>query len=349
MYYSLDKTIKKLNISETDLLHYRSLNHIKYSEKTDKYDIDSILAKRTMTIGLEKHLDKNQKENLLEMMQSFSSLKFKLVKDIQHGIVYKDSGTNRLHRTLAKKYHKDFGGVIADSALSSAKGITASTETWYKKSIKNLEDKILKIRTETAPKKHHKNFHKGKRKKLSHLENRLAGYQSKTYLPIHFGKSALNDTEGFSLQNILKRYRKKRLELFINGNSKTGNDKIKIEYGENGYNLKLFKDILTDIKLPKSHDKTFTLENFNRQASRIAYNKNGKLVLHITYSYIKPLKKLKSKGTIGIDIGPKEIAVAYVKNDGNPLCYEHYPIGNLLDKRSADTQRELSEKLNEII
>ena len=36
-------------------------------------------------------------------------------------------------------------------------------------------------------------------------------------------------------------------------------------------------------------------------------------------------KSHKSKGTIGIDIGPKEIAVAFVKNDGNPyVVYTPY-------------------------
>ena len=47
----------------------------------------------------------------------------------------------------------------------------------------------------------------------------------------------------------------------------------------------------------------------------------------------------KSKGTIGIDIGPKEIAVAFVKNDGNPMEYLHYNIGNLLDSREEEKKK----------
>ena len=76
------------------------------------------------------------------------------------------------------------------------------------------------------------------------------------------------------------------------------------------------------------------------------------MVLHITYSYIKPVEKRKiekSKGTIGIDIGPKEIAVCMVKNDGNPFKYIHFSTGNLLDKRTEETEREISLILDQII
>jgi len=52
---------------------------------------------------------------------------------------------------------------------------------------------------------------------------------------------------------------------------------------------------------------------------------------------------------IGIDIGPKEIAVAFVKNDGNPLFYRHFSIGNLLDKSNESTNLELSLILDKII
>jgi len=41
MYLPLDSAVKRLNISEADILTYRTLNHIYYSEKTDKYDIGS--------------------------------------------------------------------------------------------------------------------------------------------------------------------------------------------------------------------------------------------------------------------------------------------------------------------
>jgi len=363
MYLPLDSAVKRLNISEADILTYRTLNHIYYSEKTDKYDIDSILEKRTMTIGLEKLLNQTQKDEILEYMQDFSSLKFKLVKDLQHSpeIEYKNSGTNRLHRILAKKYNQKFTNPIADSALSLAQGIVKSAETWRNKAISNLEDKITSIQSDlqeiTEKNKDndfHSNFTKGKKKKLHLLKNRLANFQGKEYLPIHFGKKALNDTDNLTNLEILDRYRKKRLELFIEGSSASkGNTTVRIEYSKSGdYQLKLFKHILNDIKIPRSHLSTFSLENFNRQAMKIAYNSKGKLVLHITYSYIKPIKiekTVKSRGTIGIDIGPKEIAVAYVKNDGNPLKYKHYSIGNLLDKSNKDTQRELSVILDEII
>ena len=139
------------------------------------------------------------------------------------------------------------------------------------------------------------------------------------------------------------------MQLVINGSEGKGNQKIRIEYAPDGtYQLRFF-NLIIPIKIPNSHQKTFTLENFNKQTVRISYNKKGKLVLNITYSYIRPIKHFDTRGTVGIDIGPKEIAVCYVKKDGNPACYKHYSIGNLLDKRSEDTQRELSLILDEII
>jgi IS605 OrfB family transposase len=148
----------------------------------------------------------------------------------------------------------------------------------------------------------------------------------------------------------------KRLELVIEGSSKNGNQFVRIEYpnknNNENYQLKLFNKIIPNIKIKKSHLKTFSLDNFNLQTSRISFNSKGKLVLNITYSYIKPIKLYntnRSKGTIGIDIGPKEIAISLVKNDGNPLLYKHYPIGNLLDKKSENTNREISLILDEII
>ena len=57
----------------------------------------------------------------------------------------------------------------------------------------------------------------------------------------------------------------------------------------------------------------------------------------------------KSRGTIGIDIGPKEIAISFVKNDGNPFKYKHYNIANILDSRNEEKQRILSNIIDEII
>jgi hypothetical protein len=102
VYYFLIDTAKKLNISETDILSYKSLGIIKYSPKTDKYDMDSVLEKRTMTIPLYKYLNKEDETKLISYMKVFSSFKFKLFSDLQKGIVYENSGMNRKHRTLTK-------------------------------------------------------------------------------------------------------------------------------------------------------------------------------------------------------------------------------------------------------
>jgi IS605 OrfB family transposase len=142
--------------------------------------------------------------------------------------------------------------------------------------------------------------------------------------------------------------------LFIQGTAGKGNEKIGIKYDKNGcnYDLKILDKTIENIKIPSSHQSTFSLNNFNRQSSRISFNNKGKLVLNISYSYIKPIKidnYKKSLGTIGIDIGPKEIAISFVKNDGNPLKYKHYNIAHLLDSRNEEKQRQLSIILDKII
>ena len=349
MYVQKEIAKAKLNLSEEDFNLYSNFKQITYSEKTDKFDPDSILEKRTMTIGLEKLLNQQDKEFILEKMKNYSSLKFKLFKNLQqNNTLYKNSGTDRLHRAIGKTY--GFSGHIADSALSSAAGIVKSTNTWYKKRIEEIEKKIKQRRKqleeykEKKEKTFHKDFIKGKKKNLHILENKLAKYQSKSYIPIHFGKSAKNKDE----------YIKKRLEYFSSGSSTSkGNPEIRLEYIKDldEIKLKLF-DKYFNVKIPKSHQDTFSLFYYNCQASRIAFNNKGKLVLHITYSYIKPIEQRKfipSKGTIGIDIGPKEIAVCLVKNDGNPYKYIHFSTGNLLDKRTEETEREISMILDKII
>lgn len=362
MFYSLIDTAKKLNMSESDVLTYRSLGIIKYSPKTDKYDIDSVLEKRTMTIPLYKYLSKEEETKVISYMKAFSSFKFKLFSDLQKGIVYENSGTNRKHRTMTKLYHPDFDTVIADSALSSSLGIYKSSETWLNKTISNLEKQIVSIRNDLEEikelqknKKWHPKFLKGKKKKLSFLENRLAQYQSKKYLPVHFGKKSLKETIGLSKKKIQDRYRKARMELSIDGSAANkGNSKVRIEYNKSntGYQLKFFDKIIPDIKIYNSHKDTFTLSGYNKQAIRISYNSNGKIVLHITYSYIKPIpisKYKNSKGCVGIDIGPKEIAVSFVKNDGNPAHYYHYNIGDIIDSRSVDRYRKLSLIIDDVL
>jgi len=69
MYYSLINTAKKLNVSKSDVLSYRSLDIIKYSPKTDKYDLDSVLEKHTMTIPLYKYLNKEEETKIIDCVK----------------------------------------------------------------------------------------------------------------------------------------------------------------------------------------------------------------------------------------------------------------------------------------
>ena len=344
MYIDKYKTLSALNISESELLMHRAAKNILYSERTDKYDIDSILEKRTMTIGLEKFLTDEQKADIISNMQKFSSLKRKLFSLIQRGVSLKNSGKDRIHRQVAKDDY-GFGAVIADSALSLAVGSYKSTNTWHLKTIGNLKEKIKTLETKI----------KGKTKKegapqqrgLALSKAKLSKLEKQGHLSVWFGKKFLSrdvqDKEA---------YRKKRLEFFVSGSaSARGNSVIRIEYSKDGkYQLKLF-GLKTPISIPKSHQNTFSLDNFNRQASRIAFNSKGKLVLHITYSYIRPLKRLKQMkaGSVGIDINPNGLGICFVKNDGNPEKYQYISIGNLKDKRSAETSRLLSKEIDNIL
>ncbi len=349
MYVKKEDAKKKLNLSEEEFNLYKNFNQILYSEKTDKYEPNSILEKRTLTLGLDKLLSPERKEEIINKMKNYSSFKFKLFKNLQQdSSIYSNSGANRLHREIGKSY--GFGAHISDSALSAAAGIVKSTNTWYKKRIENLEKKIDKIKNflekyeKSKEKKFHKDFIKGKRKQLIILQNRLNKYKSKSYIPIHFGKHS----------KTIEEYRRNRLEYFSSGSaSAKGNPEIRLEYMKNSEEIKLkLFDLYFNIDIPNSHEKTFSLNHFNCQACRISFNKKGKLVLNITYSYIKPIEQRRfkpSKGTIGIDIGPKEIAVCLVKKDGNPFKYVHFSTGNLLDKRTEETEREISLILDKII
>ncbi len=348
MYYIEDKIINKLKITESELLFWRSINHIYYSEKTDKYDLDSVLECRTMTLGLEKVLDEDGKTNLLDYAQKQSSFGRYLFQRLI-------KGDKLLTGNEADKIgQKQFGlkSYMGLSIYQFIKGKVKSAETWYIKTIENLENKIIhiekdleKIISENKQNKFHKKFIKGKKKKLHFLKNKLAKYQSKTYLPTWFGRKYKNDKD---------MYRKSRTEFTITGEeAHYGNRYIRLQRNKKSgeYELKVFGKTYP-IQIPKSHQKTFSLDSFNRQSIRVGYNKNGKLVLNVTYYYIKPVPKNltnKTKGVVGIDIGPKEIAVCFVKNDGNPSKYKHYPIGNLLDKRTEDTKRFLSEILDDIV
>ena len=67
MFVTKEKILEKLKIDESELLFFRETKHVKYSKTTDKYDYNSVLEKRTMTIGLEKFLDEDQKDEIIEM------------------------------------------------------------------------------------------------------------------------------------------------------------------------------------------------------------------------------------------------------------------------------------------
>ncbi len=50
-------------------------------------------------------------------------------------------------------------------------------------------------------------------------------------MPVHFGKKALKDTDELSNGEVKARYRKSRLEFFIEGSaSNNGNAMIRLEY-----------------------------------------------------------------------------------------------------------------------
>jgi len=99
---------------------------------------------------------------------------------------------------------------------------------------------------------------KGKKKKLTFLSNKLAKYQSKTYLPVHFGKNSLKETNGLSKKKIQERYRKSRMELSIDGSAANkGNAKIRIEY---------------------SNSTNINNRNNNINNSNTGYNSNGKSI-----------------------------------------------------------------------
>ena len=344
MYMDKYKTLSALNISESELMVHRAAKNIAYSERTDKYDIDSVLEKRTMTIGIEKILTESQKDDLISNMQKFSSLKRKLFSLMQKGVEIKNSGTERIHRKIGKEEY-GFGSVISDSAFSLASGAHQSSNTWYTKAVGNLEEKIknLSKKIEIKTKKAGAPQQRG----LAISQARLKKLKSKGHLSVWFGKRFLSG----DVQDI-EAYKKKRLEFFVSGSaSAKGNSVIRIEYSKSGeYQLKFF-GLKIPINIPKSHQDTFTLDNFNRQACRVAFNSKGKLVLHITYSYIRPLKRLKQRnsGSIGIDINPNGLGICFVKSDGNPEEYKYISIGNLKDKKSADTSRLLSKEIDKIL
>lgn len=344
MYYSKQKVLDKLNITEDELMMWTTIGHINYSQRTDKWDIDSVLSCRTMTIGLDKIIDLECKEMLLSIMEKQSSLKRRIFSDIQQGRDKTAAEYDKIGQT-------EFGmlSYLGMQAHGAAKGIAESGETWYLKTIKNLENKIGAVKetiedARTRPNDFDPRFIKGKKKHLRTLMDRLAKIQSKGYLPTWFGRAKKDDPI---------KYREARMQLYVGGEvNHKGNRFIRIQRNKTGeYELKIFNRTFP-IAIPTAHKETFTLDEFNRQTARISFNDKGNLVLNITYYFIKQIEKTittKQRGVVGIDIGPKEIAVAFVKNDGNAVHYEHFPTGNLLDKRAEDTKREISLILDKIL
>jgi len=351
MYYTEDKILNKLNISSAELNVMKLTESIFYSEKTDKYDLDSCLATRTMTIGLENHLNNKDKSMIVDKMKRQSSFYRYLFSQFQKAGFVSISANEASHLCQDSRWNlMSFEGM---SAHAYAQGQFNTMKTWFSKTTEEIESKIIKINSDLNTKILNPNKIKYLHRKIKKLENKLEKHQSLGYLKTWFGKKDLINKDN---QRTKTKYRKSRLSLKIQGETAhNGNRNIRIQYSkkiEGQLDLKIYKILIENIKIPSSHKSTFSLDNFNRQSCNISYNSRGKLVLNITYSYIKPMqisKSHKSKGMVGIDIGPKEIAVAFVKNDGNPLFYRHYPIGNLLDKSNESTNLAISSILDSII
>jgi hypothetical protein len=162
MYYKEEKICEKLKITPSELKLYKDFGDIKYSEKTDKYDIESFLVTRTMQIGLEKLITKATKDEIIDKMEIFFSLKTTILSLLQKGFYLKNSGTNRLHRKIGKE--KGFTNEISDSALSLSIGLKKSLDSWDKKNIKNLKGKIKATKNKIIYKKKKKRTKKKSKK-----------------------------------------------------------------------------------------------------------------------------------------------------------------------------------------
>jgi len=380
MFVIKEKLLSTLKMNDETFETYNNLNLIRYSYKTDKYDYSSLLQTRTMTIGLEKSISTDNKALIFNKMREYSSYKHKLTSLKSQDVELKNSGTNRLHREIAKKYN--LSSLEADSCLKSVDGIFQSAETWYFKTISYYEKRIISLEEKLIidleknknGKSFHPNYFKGKRENIERYKLKLEKLQRENRLKIHYGKSIsrklnleydrlFSETKLKKRSSILKNikrlkaeYEFKRLEYFVEGSKHEGNKKVNIEYSDNGYQLKIKinkkHDIIIPISVPRNHFDTFSLDGINRQSMRISLNSKGKIVLNCTYSYLKPIqieKIDKSMGTIGIDLNPTEITCVYVKNDGNPYKKISYNIANILEKRNEDTIRELSLVLDKII
>ena len=387
MYYSKETIIEKLKLTNEEFELYRTLKMLPYSVKTNKYDMEKLLIKRTMSIGIDRFLTENQKEILKTKMENYSSYKRILTKKITNGEKFSNSGLNREHRKIGEKYK--LTSLESDGCLKSVEGVIKSAKTLNEKHIRELENKIEDLELEYLEDKEknsngkdfHKNYFRGKKKKISYLKHKLETCiknVDEENIKIFYGKNIYKKMEicrkELYLETNLKKrnkllheikrlkqeYQEKRLEYYVEGSINEGNKKISIEEENGEYILRLvfgskkIDQIKFPIKIPSSNLDTFKLTGTNKQSNKIIYNKKGKLVLNSTYSYIKPLSReyqncKKSKGTIGIDIGPNEISCVFVKNDGNREKKINYNIGEIIDSRNEEKQRRISEILEEII
>ena len=66
MYLVKEKILEQLNIDNSTFELYRTLKMLRYSSRTNKYDINSILQVRTLTLGIENLITEEQKEQVLQ-------------------------------------------------------------------------------------------------------------------------------------------------------------------------------------------------------------------------------------------------------------------------------------------
>ena len=143
MYYNEDKILSKLNISKSELNIMKLTNSIFYSEKTDKYDLDSCLETRTMTIGLEKHLKNKDKMMIEDKMNRQSSFFRYLFSQFQ-----KNKKITISANESSKLCQKEPWNLMSYEGLSAhafASGQFNSMNSWFKKTTDEIETKIVKI------------------------------------------------------------------------------------------------------------------------------------------------------------------------------------------------------------
>jgi len=171
LYLVKEKILEQLNIDNSTFELYRTLKMLRYSSRTNKYDINSILQVRTLTLGIENLITEEQKEQVLQKMKEFSSFKHKITKEKLNGKSFSNSGKDRLHRKIGKDYN--LTSLETDSCLKYVEGTIKSVTSWYEKSIQNLEDKILKIQEKLEQDLINNKKKEKKRIQLSNKSNQL--------------------------------------------------------------------------------------------------------------------------------------------------------------------------------